>query len=307
MTLESQLQAAREGAAVGPVEARGLLRFSGRDAHPFLHRMSTQELSGLGAGEVAYAAFLEAKGHLVSDALVLRREADLLLLTAAEAAEPLRAHLARYVLAAKVAIEDLSRSLACLPVLGPQGLPRAAAVPGATALADSRRGAPAVDLLLPPAEAEAARAALAAGGAAALSAEALEVLRLEAGLPRFGPDMDGSRLAIECGITGAAIHFEKGCYIGQEVVLRGTFRGQVQRGLVLLSLPAGAAPGTPLLAAASGADAAAQEVGRVTSAADAPDGRLGLGLLKRAFWPEGTRLQAGSGVAVVRRALAEER
>jgi len=291
---------------VGPVEARGLLRFSGKDAQSFLHRMSTQELSRLAAGETAYAAFLEAKGHLVSDALVLRREADLLLLTAAEAAEPLRAHLARYLLASKVAIEDLSRSLACLPVLGPLGLPRAAAVPGATALPDGRRGAPAVDLLLPPVEAQAARAALLAAGAAELSAEALEVLRLEAGLPRFGPDMDASRLAIECGITGAAIHFEKGCYIGQEVVLRGTFRGQVQRGLVLLSLPPGAAAGTPLLATTD-AGGAVQEVGKVTSAADAPAGRLGLGLLKRAFWPEGTRLEAAGGEAVVRQALTEER
>ncbi|MBI5069024.1 MAG: folate-binding protein [Deltaproteobacteria bacterium] len=300
MTLEAQLQAARSGAAAGPVEARGLLRVSGRDAQGFLHRMSTQDLQRLRPGEVAYAAFLEAKGHLVSDALVLRREEDLLLLAAAEAAEPLRAHLARYVLASKVAIEDLSRALACLPVLGPEGIARGASVAGATMLPDARRGVPAVDLLLPPDEATRARAALLAGGAADLSAEALEVLRIEGGVPRFGLDMDPGRLAIECGITGAAVHFEKGCYIGQEVVLRGTFRGQVQRGLVLLGLPAGAGPGTPLLAAD-------QEVGKVTSAADAPGGRIGLGLLKRAHWPAGTRLLAAGGEAEVRRSLVEER
>jgi len=300
MTLAEQLHAAREGAAVGPVEARGVLRFSGRDAQSFLHRMSTQDLARLEPGEVAYAAFLTAKGHLVSDALVLRREGDLLLLTAAEAAEPLRVHLARYVLMSKVAVEQLSGSLGCLPVLGPAGLLWAAGVPGATALPDGRRGAPAVDLLLPAAEAVQARGSLLAAGAADLDAAALEVLRIEAGLPRYGPDMEPSRLAIELGITAAAIHFDKGCYIGQEVVLRGTFRGQVQRGLVQLSLPPGAGPGTPLLAAG-------QEVGTVTSAADAPGGRVGLGLLRRAHWPEGTRLAAGGGEAVVRRALVEER
>jgi len=300
MTLDEQLQAAREGAAVGPVEARGLLRLSGGDAQGFLHRMSTQDLARLAPGEAAYAAFLDAKGHLVSDALVLRREEGLLLLTAAEAAGPLRAHLARYVLMSKVAIEDLSASLACLPLLGPDGIARATAIPGAIVLADGRRGVPALDLLLPATEASQARAALVAAGAADLDAAALEVLRLEAGLPRYGLDMEPSRLAIELGITGAAIHFEKGCYIGQEVVLRGTFRGQVQRGLVQLSLPPGAGPGTPLLAAG-------QEVGRVTSAADAPRGRVGLGILKRAHWPEGTRLAAGAGEAVVRRALVEER
>ena len=78
-------------------------------------------------------------------------------------------------------------------------------------------------------------------------------------------------------------------------------RGQVQRGLVLLTLPPGAGPGTPLLAGGA-------EVGQVTSAADAPAGRLGLAFLRRAHWAEGTRLAAGEGgEAVVRRALVEER
>lgn len=306
-TLEMSLQAARSGAAVGPVEERGILRFSGRDARSFLHRMSTQELLQRRPGEVAYAAFLEVKGHLVSDALVLCREDDVLLLLAAEAAEPLRAHLARYVLMSRVAIEDLSRDLRCLPVLGPGGLERAAAIPGAIAVADGRRGAPAVDLLLPAAEAGAAHEALIAAGATALDAAALEALRISAGIPRFGLDMDPSRLAIEVGITGAAIHFEKGCYIGQEVVLRGTFRGQVQRGLALLALPAGAVPGTPLLAPAAAAGGTAQEVGKVTSAAETPEGRLGLAFLRRAHWAEGTRLQAGGGEAIVKRVLVEER
>jgi folate-binding protein YgfZ len=300
MTTAEKLEAARRGSAVGPVEARGVLRFAGKDALAFLHRMSTQDLARLRPGDSAYAAFLEAKGHVVSDAVVQAREGEVLLLSQRGAAAELRGHLARFVLRDDVRIEDRSAELACLPVLGEEGVARARREGGALAVEDPRRGAPAVDLLLPEAEAARAREALLASGAADLSAGDLEALRILAGIPRFGVDLDRSRLVIEAGVTGSAISFEKGCYIGQEVVLRGTFRGQVQKGLVQLELPPGAGAGAAL--AAGG-----QEVGAVTSAADTPEGRLGLGILRRAQWKPGTRLAAAGGEAVVRRALVEER
>ncbi len=301
MTQAERLAAARDGAAVGPVEERTLYRLTGRDAVPFLHRMSTQEVTRLGPGATAYAAFLEVKGHLVSDALLGFREGEVLLAAPAEAGPALRAHLARYLLASRVTIEDRSAGWRCLPVLGPDGLARArAAFPGAAAVEDPRRGAPALDLILPAAEAEPAREALLAGGAAALGPGDLEALRLLAGVPRFGADMDGSRLAVEAALAGPAVSFEKGCYLGQEVVLRATFRGQLQRGLVQLTLPPGAGPGARLRAGEA-------EAGWVTSGADTPEGRVGLGYLKRAWWPAGTRLATDGGEAVVRRALVEER
>jgi hypothetical protein len=104
---------------------------------------------------------------------------------------------------------------------------------------------------------------------------------------------------MEAGLTRAAISFTKGCYTGQEVVLRATARGHLQRGLVQLALPAGAGPGTPL--AAGG-----QEVGRVTSAAETPEGRVGLGYLRRAHWKVGERVQAGGADAIVRRVIVED-
>ena len=104
---------------------------------------------------------------------------------------------------------------------------------------------------------------------------------------------------MEAGLTRAAISFTKGCYTGQEVVLRATARGHLQRGLVQLVLPPGAGPGTPLAAAG-------QEVGLVTSAADTPEGRIGLGYLRRAHWREGERVTAGGGEATVRRVLVED-
>jgi folate-binding protein YgfZ len=297
MTLAERLAAART-AAYGPAEERGLLRFAGKDALPFLHRMSTQDLAHLGPGETAYAAFLEHKGHLVSDALVRRGEGEALLLTARQAAADLAAHLGRFVLRDDVKIADLSEGCRCVAVLG-EGAPGAPWAADEVAFRDPRRGAPAWSVVRVAGGAEPIRARLERAGAVPLSADDLEALRILAGIPRFGADMDRSRLAIEAPLAGAAIRFDKGCYIGQEVVLRGTFRGQIQRGLVQLALPAGAGPGAKLLAAG-------QEVGVVTSAAETPEGRLGLGYLRRAHWKPGTRLAADGGEAEVRRVLVEE-
>lgn len=298
MTLAEKLAAAREGLAVGPVEARGILRATGKDRLDYLQRMCTQDLSGLQPGDSAYAAFLTAKGHLLGEGTVLARPEEVLLDVAPAALAPTRAHLEKFVIMDEVTFEDLSGTLSVLPVLGPGG-PGALAGSEAPRAASRRRGAPALDLYLPAGRAAAERAALVSRGALPLDAGDLEVLRIEAGLARFGADMDEDRLPMEAGLTRDAIHFGKGCYIGQEVVLRATVRGHIQRGLVQLALPPGAGPGARLLAGG-------QEVGWVTSAAETTRGRLGLGYLRRAHWREGERLATDGGEAVVRRVVAEE-
>jgi hypothetical protein len=297
MTLSERLEAARGGAAAGPVEERGVLRLAGRDVLPFLQRLGTQDVARLRAGESAYGAFLDARGHLVADAVVQAREGEVLLLGAREASAPLAAHLRRYVLRDDVRIEELSGALLAIAVLGAQGVARAT---GGLLLDDPRRGAPARCRLLPAGEAPAAREVLLHQGFVPLSAEDLEALRVLAGIPRFGAELEPGRLIMEAALTGPAVSFTKGCYLGQEVVLRGTFRGHVQRGLVQLALPAAAGPGARLRAGE-------QEVGWVTSAAETPEGRLGLGYLRRAHWRAGERLATEGGEAVVRRALVEER
>ncbi len=299
MTLARKLAAARGGFAVGPAERRGILRAGGKDRQDYLQRMCTQNLAGLGPGQSAYGAFLTAKGHLVGEGTVLVRPDEILLDVAPAALAATRAHLQKFVVTDEVVLEDLSAALAVVPVLGPQGV-EAAREEDVPRAESRRRGAPAVDLYLPPAEAEAARQALVSRGAASLEVSDLEALRIEAGLARFGADMDGDRLPMEAGLTRDAIHFGKGCYVGQEVVLRATVRGHLQKGLVQLGLPAGAGPGARLLAGG-------EEVGWVTSAAETSQGRLGLGYLRRAFWKEGQRLGTAGGEAVVRRVLVEER
>jgi folate-binding Fe-S cluster repair protein YgfZ len=111
MTLLQKLAAARTDAAVGPVESRGVLRLSGKGARDFLHRMSTQHLSALPPGGSAYAAFLDGRGHVVGEGLVVARPDELLFVTEAIEVALLLPHLRKYVLAAPVKIEDASDSL----------------------------------------------------------------------------------------------------------------------------------------------------------------------------------------------------
>ncbi len=300
MISADKLEAARASLAVGPVEAPAILRATGKDAKDYLHRMTTQDVNGLAPGASAYGAILNAKGHLLADVHLLAEPDDVLLVMDANATVDARPHLEKFVIMDDVAFEDLSASLRLVPVLGPRadGSVDARAA-SARRIRDGRRGAPCLDVLLAPADAEALRAALVKDGAAALDAGELEALRILAGLARFGADMDASRLPMEAGLTRAAISFTKGCYTGQEVVLRATARGHLQRGLVQLALPAGAGAGTPLTAGG-------QEVGVVTSAADTPAGRFGLGYLRRAHWKEGEKVGAGAGDAVVTRVVVED-
>jgi len=298
MTLAERLEAARRRAAVGPVEERGVLRLTGKHVRSFLHRMSTQDVSGLPPGASAYAAFLDAKGHLVGEGLLLGQADGVLLLTEPAEAAPLLAHLRKYVIMDDVKIQDLSSELRVVAALGPEGKALAAALAEPVA-ATPRRGAPAAEVIVPAARAEAVRAGLVASGAVALGLADLEALRLEEGVARFGEDMDGERLPMEAGLTRDAIHFSKGCYVGQEVVLRATVRGHIQKGLVVLELPAAAGPGTPL-------SAGGKEVGRVTSAGETSQGRLGLGYVRRAHWTEGERLETPHGEARVRRVVVHE-
>jgi len=295
------MAAARSGAAVGPLLERGILRVTGKDRQDYLHRMCTQTLAGLAPGRAVHAAFLEAKGHVLAEGMVLVREEEILLDVDPSVAAGLAAHLSKFVIMDDVAVEDASAGFRVVPALGPEGVSRARALAGtAPAIASTRRGGPALDVVLPGPEAEAFRAALAAAGAVEVDEGDLEALRVLAGVPRFGADVDATRLPMEAALTASAISFEKGCYLGQEVVLRGTFRGQIQKGLVQLELPPGAGPGAAL-------SAGGQEVGRVTSAAETPEGRLGLGYLRRAHWKAGERLATAGGEAVVRKVLVEER
>ena len=126
----------------------------------------------------------------------------------------------------------------------------------------------------------------AAGGGDAGAAEAAEILRIEAGVPRYGAEMGAETMPAEAGIVERAVSFTKGCYIGQETVARLHYKGRPNRHLRGLRL---SAPGTPGAALVLGE----KEVGKLGSAAVSPAfGPIGLAILRREAEP-GTELAVG--------------
>jgi len=125
--------------------------------------------------------------------------------------------------------------------------------------------------------------------------EAFEAARIEAGIPRFGVDMDETNFPQECGIECRAISYQKGCYIGQEIVERVRSRGHVNKLLTALRIDAvePPSPGTKLSADGT-------EAGEITSAAFSPAIRkvVALGFLRAQFAAPGSKLKAGNFDAI---------
>jgi len=139
-------------------------------------------------------------------------------------------------------------------------------------------------------------------GAVALEPSVVETLRVEAGRPRFGVDMDEGVIPTEAGLDVRAVDHAKGCYTGQEVIVRIRDRGHVNRHLRGLILPEGVEVpvGMPLVREGDG-----REVGRVTSVVDSPraGGRIGLGWVRREVEVPGAVQVAGGGGVLEVRAL----
>jgi tRNA-modifying protein YgfZ len=215
---------------------RAFLRVAGMDAADYLDRMLSNDVEALAAGESCEALLLTAKGRVIATMRVLRRgDEDFLLLTEPEAAEQLRAELQRMRFAAKVEIEAEEHRSYLL-------------------LGDVNGGIPNADYGVPAGEVLDADPP----DLPALGEQELEALRIEAGRPRFGREIDDSILPAEAGLDETHISFTKGCFPGQEPVARLHYRGHPNRRLRVLEAEA-AEPGAELVWEG-------KVVGRVTSA-----------------------------------------
>ena len=299
--------------------ARGRLRFTGKNRVDFLHRMSTNDLLKLAIGQGTGTVFTTPIARIIDRTVVYVRPDNVLMLTSRGNQSRVRQWLRKYIFfnddvqikdvtdetemisvygatANQVISQLTGEDLSVLPLHHWRTVP-IAEVAVMIARADPIAGGGFHLIFDRDAKTQVWQALLAAG-AVPLSEETYQVLRVEAGQPEFGRELGDEYIPLEANLWND-VSFTKGCYTGQEVVLRATARGHLQRGLVQLALPPSAGPGTPLLAAG-------QEVGAVTSAIDTPEGRVGLGYLRRAHWKEGERVQAGGAEAVVRRVIVED-
>ncbi len=309
-------EAARTGAALFDLSARGKIEAAGADAAVFLHNLSTNDLRSLPPGSGLEVFFCTATARVVGHGWAYREapegKRERLWLDVGEGQnDRVFQHLDHYIIGEDVALTDHTAELAELHLTGPEaarllrealGWSPAEWGPGRSQGLTLPDGTPVVvrdrrllalegfDLVCPVGEAGQVRQRLAAVGARPAGREAWEVLRIEAGLPVYGIDMDENTFAPEVGRT-EAISYKKGCYLGQEPIVMARDRGVVQR--MLTGLLVGAEP------AARGALLYRdnREVGRVTSSAWSP--RLGcavaLGYVKRGSQAPGTELQMDSG------------
>jgi folate-binding protein YgfZ len=315
-----QAAAVRRTAGLFRLSRRGLLSVEGKDRLRWLDGMITNDVAALEAGSQhsgCYAALLTRKGRIVADLHVLLRPAAYWLETSAEAVEPVRATLERFIVADDVVLRDASAELERLALEGPAapailegalGAPLALA-PEACAeveldgvkllvAAFGWSGAAGYQLLAPAGTADAITASLervgAAHGLLRAGEEALEILRIEAGIPRLGSELDEDVLPAEARLE-RAISTTKGCYTGQEIVARLASRGQVNHLLVGLRC-AGERP--PPVGAELHAEG--RRVGEVTSACLSPAaGVIALGYLRRPLAAPGTRVELEGGEALV--------
>jgi tRNA-modifying protein YgfZ len=287
--LDGEHRALREEAGF-LTRQRGVLLVSGPDAVDYLQSQLTNDFEALEPDRGCYAALLDRKGHLVADMRALRLSHDhsdsIWLDSEPLAGGPLLRHLEMYKIGRDVEVADATEDwaitsligpgageLAGMPPLSPEHAQHYAERDGITILAVATDQG--LDLITRPAALGALREQLLAAGAAPVSEEAAEIVRVEAGRPRFGLDMGPESMPAEAGIVERAVDFEKGCYIGQEPVARLHYRGKPNRALRGLRLSAPAAHGDPLFLGD-------REVGTIGTACLSPAlGPIALAIVRR--------------------------
>jgi folate-binding protein YgfZ len=305
--------ALRNGAALveRPV-ARVLVR--GADRRGYLQGLLTNDIAALTPGTGCYAAMLTAQGRMIADMRVLELGDAILLDVPLASGAQVAEHLERFVFSEDVQVENVTATRAGIGLYGPRaaevlaaagpegGVPAAlydvtrARLAGHEALivrADEI-GIDGFELIVDAAAAAEVRTALAGPTAIVAGADDVEAVRIESGRPWFGHDMDADTIPLEAGIEDRAISRTKGCYVGQEVIVRVQDRGHGRVARRLVGLTFDASAGVPERHAAI--RAGDREIGRVTSAAWSPSlaRPVALGYVHRDFVEPGTRVTVGS-------------
>jgi folate-binding protein YgfZ len=320
--------ALREGAALVDRSGRGRIRLTGNDRRAYLQGLLTNDIAGLAPGEGCYACLLTAQGRMISDMYVVETGDAILMDLEPHATTRVVAHLDQFVFSEDVVVVDVTESTRQLAVFGPrstqvlrdslgasvdgidlEGLPvlsnRAIAWNGqpVTIVRRDDLGEIGFDLWIAADLGDALSPAIRDAGAAVAGPEVAEIRRVEAGRPAFGKDMTEETIPLEAGIEDRAISRTKGCYVGQEVIIRVLDRGhgRVARRLVGLTCEVGAdVPGVG--APISVGDRA---IGSITSAVLSPslERPIALGYVHRDFVATGTGVTIGAGVPATVTAL----
>lgn len=297
----------------------GRIRFEGPDAASFLHALVTNGVAGLAPGQGAYAAWLTPQGRMITDLRLLREDGRVLAEVPEGTSAALAARFDQLIFSEQVRVIDDTEGTRAIAVFGGGAAGVVAAVTGVPAgalaslpllghLSSGDARVVRIDdvagedfaIWMPASGWESVMAALVSAGASEAPADLVNALRVEAGRPLFGVDMNTETIPLEAGLLDRAISTTKGCYVGQEVIVRILHRGggRVVKHLVQMMADSGVtqvpAPGTPVLDQG-------REVGAVTSAAIGPaSGRvMALATVHRDSAEPGRLLTMGDGLSMV--------
>jgi len=302
-------EALRKRAAYLDLAGRGKIKASGEDRARLLHAMTTNHIQNLAPGGGCYAYFLTAQGRILADVNVFCRPDHFLLDTEPETRAKIFEHLDKFIIADDVVVEDLTAEMATIAVEGPEAAAVLTRIGAPTPERDfensewgrclvcrvSYTGGPGYFVFVPAGERDALITRLAAAGAEAADEQAFRTVRIENGRPRYGEEISERYLAQETN-QPRALHFQKGCYLGQEIVERVRSRGQVHRVLVPVTIDTADAPAAGTILTADD-----QKAGEIASAAYSPaSGKsVALAYIRTELAKLGRQLMLGEFVAHV--------
>ena len=318
----SAYDAARHRAAFFDRSHRGRIVVSGTERASYLQGLLTNDIVALKAGQGCYAAYLTAQGRMIADLHVYELGDVMMLTMIGGVKDGVMAKLDQFIFSEDVQLGDVSDTFAQVAIVGPAAATTVASLLGgvsADALGEMAEhgnarggwaggaaivtritdtGEPGFDLYVERAQAGALIAALQEAGVVELDEPTAEAVRIESGVPLFGRDMNEETIPLEAGIESRAISFSKGCYVGQEVIIRVLHRGhgRVARKLVGLTLDGDQVPDAG--AAIRSGD---RDVGHVTSSTVSPALKrsIALAYVQRDFLEPGTKVTVGEQSAEV--------
>ena len=308
--VRDEYTAAVEGAGIADRSHLGRLKVSGADAIDLLNRLSTNKLDDLQIGDIQGTVLTTNKGRIIDLLYVLRQDDHLLIITGPDTCRQVAEWIDFYTFVEDVEVEDVSDATAQISLIGggaADALPQLADIPAysaaavsigevdALALRTDALGGFGCELIVSTAQQPALWDALKSLGATPVGEDALELLRIRNAIPDYGSELCEDYNPLEANLK-RFISFNKGCYIGQEVVARLNTYDKVQRHLAQVSLQ-----GAVEVPAELPADLLhdGRKVGALTTAAAHPDGDIvGLAYVRKAHASAGARLIA-DGVASV--------
>jgi folate-binding protein YgfZ len=274
--------------------SRGRIRVSGSEATMFLNGLITNDIKNATENNWLPAVFPTVQGRLIGAVRILREEQGFLIDTENASHEPILKTISRFTMAGDFRVSDVTSETALLTVQGRRASEIISAAGEFATVSATHTGEQGFDLLLDESDRVAVTEKLIAAGAQPVGPEAFEILRIEAGIPRYGQDMDDTNVVIEANLDDA-ISYTKGCYVGQEIIIRIKHRGHVAKRLTGLRLHEPVDNGETITSADG------KEIGRVTSTTYSPElvSPIALGYVRYEYLASGTAVRVDDVSATV--------